>query len=89
MALGVSIFANLMTRAIRFGNYGVYVRDERRAQHHQPHAHIKNRGAVVASVYLVTLTIYDQVEPIPRTLVELIEERQIELVDLWARLNDE
>ncbi len=78
-----------MTRAIRFGNYGVYVWDERRAQHHLPHAHIKNRDAEVGSIYLFTLTIYDQVEPIPRALVELIEERRIELIDLWARLNDE
>lgn len=76
-----------MPRVLRFRNYAVYVNDERGAQHHQPHAHIKHRGRRVASVFLVTLVVFDQVEALPPELLTRIEERVAELLAEWERLN--
>jgi len=76
-----------MSRVIRFGNYGVYVHDERGVQHHLPHAHIKHRGVRIASVFLVTLTLYNVVERVPGELVDLINEHHLALLAEWQRLN--
>jgi hypothetical protein len=77
-----------MTRAFRFGNYGVYVYDERGQPHRLPHAHVKRqRGRRVASFFLMTLTTYDEIEPLPSDLLAEIRKEQQHLLDLWAQLN--
>ena len=76
-----------MVRVIRHGNYGVYILDERGAPHHRPHAHIKNRGRRVASVFLETVTLYDEVERVPDDVVEAIRADQERLLDRWEELN--
>lgn len=78
-----------MPRVLRLRNYGVYVHDERRAPHHRPHAHVQVRGRRVASVFLETLAQFNVIEAIPDDLMELITERQTDLLDEWERLNDE
>jgi hypothetical protein len=78
-----------MARAIRFGNCGVYVYDERGAPHHRPHAHIKHRGRRIASIFLETLVVFDQVEPVPGELLEEIRAQHEVLIDLWLELNDD
>jgi hypothetical protein len=78
-----------MARAIRFRNYGVYVFDERGAPHHRPHAHIKHRGSRVASIFLETLVVFDQVDPVPGELLEEIRVQHEVLIDLWLELNDD
>lgn len=76
-----------MTRVIHYRNFGVFVNDERGEGHHSPHAHIKDRGRRIASIHLVTLTLLKQVEPVPQALLDLIRERQAELLAEWERLN--
>ncbi len=76
-----------MPRVIQFRNYGVYVNDERGAQHHLPHAHIKLRGTRIASIFLFTLTVYDDVDRVPADLLENIDARIGELIAEWERLN--
>jgi hypothetical protein len=76
-----------MVRVLHFRNYGVYVIRERGERHHLPHAHIKDRGRRIASVYLETLTVFDEIEPVPAQLVEEINESQAELLDRWEELN--
>lgn len=76
-----------MTRVIEFRNYGVYVNDERGSQHHSPHAHIKHRGRRIASMHLVTLTMFVELEPVPSELLELFRENQAVLLAEWERLN--
>jgi hypothetical protein len=78
-----------MPRVFRLRNYGVYVLKERGQPHHNPHAHIKNHRRLVASVFLVSLTVYRQYEPLPDDLMERLRETQSEMVDLWGRLNDD
>jgi Domain of unknown function (DUF4160) len=69
------------------GNFGVYVYDERGQPHHLPHAHIKVRGGRVASIFLLSLEVYDNRNPLPRTLIKEIHERQEDLLRLWQELN--
>ena len=79
-----------MVRVIHFRNYGVYVICERGVQHHRPHAHIKaRRGRRVASIYLETLTLFNQVESVPRDLLDTITENQELLLSRWEELNDD
>jgi hypothetical protein len=78
-----------MSCAFRFRNYAVYVLDERGGPHHRPHAHVKHRGRRIASIFLETLTIFDQSEAMPHELVARIREEQETLVSLWVELNDE
>ena len=75
-------------RLFRFGNYGVFVPREVGERHHLPHAHIKNRGRRVASVFLLTLEIYDDVEQLPADLMEIVREGQEQLLAAWEELND-
>lgn len=75
-----------MARAFRYRNYGIYILPERGLPHHWPHAHIKHRGTRIASVYLLTLILYDVVEAVPPDLLALIRERHQELLDLWEEL---
>lgn len=88
MEVGISIFANIsMARVLHIRNYGVYVNDERGTQHHLPHAHIKNRGARIASVFLITLTVFNEEEPVPADVLEFISTRIGDLLAEWERLN--
>ena len=76
-----------MSRVLHIRNYGVYVNDERGAQHRLPHAHIKNRGTRIASVFLFTLTVFNQVESVPAELLDLISANVDSLLAEWNRLN--
>lgn len=69
------------------GNFGVYVCDERGQRHHLPHAHIKQGGRRVASIFLLSLEVYHNREPLPRTLIKAIYEKQQDLLRLWQELN--
>lgn len=69
------------------GKFAVYVYDERGQRHHLPHAHIKQGGRRVASVFLLSLEVYDNRESLPRALLEEIHVRQEELLRLWLELN--
>jgi hypothetical protein len=76
-----------MSRVLRLRNYGVYVGDERGAQHHGAHCHVKDRGRPIASLHLVTLEPFFQIEPLPDELMELIRENLDDLIAEWERLN--
>ena len=78
-----------MARVFRFRNYGVYVLDERRAPHHLPHAHVRHRGRQVASVFLVSLKLFNVVEQLPPELIEMIAAEQPALLATWMELNDD
>ena len=78
-----------MVRVFPFRNYGVYVLDERGSPHHLPHAHVKHRGRRVASVFLVSLEVFNQVERLPPDLLEMIEAEQSALLAKWTELNDD
>jgi hypothetical protein len=69
------------------GNIAVYVYDERGQPHHLPHAHIKQGGRLVASVFLLSLEVYHSRGPLPRDLIEEIRVRQGDLLRLWQELN--
>ena len=69
------------------GNFAVYVYDERGQPHHLPHAHIKQGGRRVASIFLLSLEVYDNREPLPRDLIKEIHARQEDLLRLWQELN--
>jgi hypothetical protein len=69
------------------GNYSVYIRVERGAPHHRPHAHVYLGRALVASVYLETLTVYDNHERLPSDVLKRIREQQDDLLELWMELN--
>jgi len=76
-----------MPRVLHYRNYGVFVHDEHGAPHHRAHAHVKFRATRVASVYLETLEPFDELEPVPAALWDLIRSAQDELLDEWERLN--
>jgi len=69
------------------GNFRVYLYDERGQPHHLPHAHIKQGGRRVASIFLLSLQVYDIREPLPRALIKMIQEKQEDLLRLWQELN--
>lgn len=76
-----------MARVIFLNNLGVFVSDERGSPHHLPHAHVCRRGQRLASVFLLSLEVYHQVEPLPSDLLEAIEAGQEALLAEWMRLN--
>jgi hypothetical protein len=77
-----------MGTAFRHGNYTIQVLPERGQRHHRPHAHILLRGARVACVYIETLTLYDVIEKLPRSLVDRLETEQETMLELWVELNE-
>jgi hypothetical protein len=79
----------LMVRVLRVRKYGVYVLREVGERHHLPHAHIKDRGRRIASVFLLTGTLYDVVEDVPDDVIEEIEQCRDVLFDSWEELNGE
>jgi hypothetical protein len=76
-----------MARILTYGNYGVFVIDERGQPHHLPHAHIKLRRTRVASVFVYTLEFFNAVERLPSGLVEHITEHQDDLIAAWEEEN--
>lgn len=76
-----------MTRVLHTRNYGVYVADERRGQHHSPHCHVKHRGHRIASIHIVSLEMFIEIEPVPPDVMALIVENQDALISEWERLN--
>ena len=78
-----------MVRGLGVGNFSVYVFDERGEPHHLPHAHIKHRGQRVASIFLLSLQVYDdRQQKLPSQLLDAIRAAQPQLLQLWAELND-
>ena len=77
-----------MTRAFAFGNLAVYILDERGAPHHHAHAHIKRKGQRVATVFLATLTLIDQNEPLPKDFLDRLAQEQPNMIELWSQLNE-
>lgn len=69
------------------GNFALYVYDERGQPHHLPHAHIKQGGRRVASIFLLSLEVYDNRKPLPRDLIKETHARQEDLLNLWEKLN--
>ena len=69
------------------GNHSVYIRVERGAPHHRPHAHVYLGKARIASVYLETLTVYDNRERLPPHLLARIVEEQEAMLMLWTKIN--
>lgn len=78
-----------MSRVIFFRNLGVFVWDERATPHHLPHAHVCRRGQRLASIFILTLEVFNQVEPLPADLVDEIRAGQEALLAEWTRLNGE
>jgi hypothetical protein len=78
-----------MARILSHGNYGVFVLPERGQRHHLPHAHIKNRDQRVASIFLVTLEVFGQIERLPSDLMMHINDNQEQLLAAWEGLNHE
>ena len=77
-----------MARVLRFRNFSVYVFDERGSSHHLPHAHIKGRGGhQCASVYLLSLELFNIVKDVGKDLVEELEAQQDALLAAWEELN--
>ena len=76
-----------MTRVLHLSNYGVYVADERGERHHSPHAHVKHRGRRIASIHIVSLEVFKQVETVPAEVMELMRANQDALIAEWERLN--
>ena len=79
-----------MARVLRFRNFSVYVFNERGAPHHLPHALIKGRGGHhVASVFLLTLKLFNVVEEPSDELVKELEAQQEALLAAWEELNSD
>jgi hypothetical protein len=76
-----------MGRLIFLRNLGVYVWDERASPHHLPHAHVCRRGQRLASIFLVSLEVFNEVERLPADLLDEIRARQDALLTEWMRLN--
>jgi hypothetical protein len=76
-----------MVRVLRIANYGIYVADERGERHHSPHAHIKHRGRRIASVHIVSLEVFKQIEPVPAEVMQLMLDSQEALIAAWEQLN--
>ena len=76
-----------MSRIIFFRNLGVFVWDERATPHHLPHAHVCRRGQRLASIFLVSLEVFNEVERLPADLLDEIRARQDALLTEWMRLN--
>ena len=78
-----------MVRVLLFRNYSVYVFDERGSRHHLPHAHVKHRGQQVASVFLVSLEVFNEVKRLPPEVLKEIKTQQRVLLAKWMELNDD
>lgn len=76
-----------MARVLRFRNFGVYVLDERGSPHHLPHAHIRFRGQHVASVFLLTLELFNVARNVDGDLVAELKDHQDGLLAAWEELN--
>jgi len=79
-----------MARVIWIRNLGVYVFDERGSPHHLPHAHVKGRGGYrIASVFLLTLELFNVIEEPAREILEELQAQQDVLLAAWEELNSD
>lgn len=78
-----------MARVLLFRKFGVYVLDERGSPHHLPHAHIRRRGQHVASVFLLTLELFNVAESVDGDLIAELVAHQDELLAVWEELNSD
>lgn len=79
-----------MTRVLWIRNFGVYVFDERGSPHHLPHAHIKGRGGHrIASVFLLTLELFNVVDQPSKEVLDELEAEQEVLLAAWEELNSD
>ena len=86
----ISIHAkSCMARVLQFRNFSVYVYDERGSPHHLPHAHIRRRGQHVASLFLLTLERFNEVEDLDRDLLDELRTHQGHLLEAWKELNSD
>jgi hypothetical protein len=76
-----------MGRVIFLRNIGVFVWEERGSPHHLPHAHVCRRGQRLASVFLLSLEIFNEVERLSLEVLDAIHARQDDLLAEWTRLN--
>lgn len=76
-----------MARILTHGNYAVFVLPEGGERHHLPHAHIKHRGQRVASIFLISLKVFDDFERLPPGLLAEIRQNQELLLSEWRKLN--
>ena len=76
-----------MARILTHGNYAVFVLPERGQRHHLPHAHIKHGAQRVASIFLLTLDVFDDIERLPPALLTYIGGNQEQLLAAWKELN--
>lgn len=79
-----------MARVLWIGNFGVYVFNERGSPHHLPHGHIKGRrGHRIASVFLLTLELFNVLEQPSKEVLEELEAQQETLLAAWEELNSD
>jgi hypothetical protein len=76
-----------MARVFRQGNYGVYIGAESGAPHHLPHAHIKLGRTPICTINLYTLEPLQRGKRVPAELVDELEARREEMLDIWEELN--
>jgi hypothetical protein len=76
-----------MPKILVYGSYAVFVLSERGQRHHLPHAHIKQRGNNIASIFLISLEVFDAIERLPPNLVRHICDHQAKLLAAWEDLN--
>jgi len=76
-----------MALGLRIGKFAVYVYYEHGQPHHLPHAHIKQGARRVASVFLLSLEVYDCRERLPQALLDEIRKEQVNLLAKWVELN--
>jgi hypothetical protein len=77
-----------MGREIRYRNYGLYIAREVGAPHHRPHGHFKVRGRRIASIFLETMEVFHEIEPVPEDLLVEARGDQERLLDVWEELNE-
>ena len=76
-----------MVRVFAFGNFGVHVFCETGSPHHLPHAHVKQGGNNVATVFLLSIESSFGLDKLPRGLVDKIKSEQPALLAKWEELN--
>ena len=62
-----------MGKVISIRNLGVYVYNEQGSPHHLPHGHIHRGKQRLASVFLLSLELFNEVERLPAWLREALQ----------------
>lgn len=76
-----------MVRVFGFGNFSVHVFNETGGRHHLPHAHVRQGGNNVATVFLLSIETSFGLNDLPRGLVDRIKSEQPALLAKWRELN--